>query len=81
MRPLKLRSSRGGSNGSNGAALLAAGSGSNGDGSHPVSISLLAEYPVRGWVVEGPSLAGMAQVSSCNFTCLVLCCHVVQNVV
>jgi GDP-L-galactose phosphorylase len=30
--------------------------------SHPVAISLLADYPVRGWVVEGPSLAGMAQV-------------------
>jgi hypothetical protein len=54
MRPLRLKSS--GSNGSNGASLAAAGD------YHPVSISLLADYPVRGWVVEGPSLAGMAQV-------------------
>jgi hypothetical protein len=54
MRPLRLKSA--GSSGSNGASLAAAGD------YHPVSISLLADYPVRGWVVEGPSLAGMAQV-------------------
>lgn len=38
-----------------------AGAGGDAD-SHPVAISLLDDYPVRGWVVEGPSLAGMAQV-------------------
>lgn len=54
MRPLKLKSS-----GSNGNALTAVSGGSD---YHPVSISLLADYPVKGWVVEGPSLAAMAQV-------------------
>jgi hypothetical protein len=53
MRPLRLKST--GSNSSKAAA------GSAGD-FHPVSISMLVDYPVRGWVVEGPSLAGMAQV-------------------
>lgn len=59
MHPLKLAS-----RGSNGSGLPA-GSGSNGSSDYcPVSISLLADYPVKGWVVEGPSLAGMAQVGS-----------------
>lgn len=34
---------------------------------HPaghVLISKLSDYPVRGWVVEGSSLAAMAQVST-----------------
>jgi GDP-L-galactose phosphorylase len=53
MRPLRLKSTS--SNSRKAAA------GSAGD-FHPVSISLLVDYPVRGWVVEGPSLAGMAQV-------------------
>lgn len=31
-------------------------------GADSVRISKLCDYPVRGWVVEGPSLAAMAQV-------------------
>jgi len=54
MRPLRLKSG-----GSSGSSLAALGGSSE---YHPVSISCLVDYPVRGWVVEGPSLAGMAQV-------------------
>lgn len=58
MRPLRLKS---GSNGSSSVAAVGGGDAPQGE-YHPVSISYLTEYPVRGWVVEGPSLAGMAQV-------------------
>jgi GDP-L-galactose phosphorylase len=37
--------------------------------SDSVLVSRLCDYPVRGWVVEGPSLAAMAQVGGTALGC------------